>query len=259
MKRNVTCGIYPLLAVILSLALLLSACASAPQTVRLPEIPAMHSIGEVQDEYLAQSQDPWVGFNKNMYKFNFYMDKYALLPVVSGYEFITPDFVQERISCFFNNLREVRNITNNIFQLKGKHTLKSLSRFVVNSSIGIGGLFDPATELGLEERREDFGQTLGYWGAAPGPYLILPLVGPSNVRDTSGFVVDTSIQMAIKFAIDPFSGVDNSWLIDGGMTMLEGIDKRHLTKFRYHDSSYPFEYEMLRYLYGKKREIEIRQ
>ena len=250
---------YPLLAVIFSLVLTLSGCASAPQMVSLPEIPAMHSVDEIQDEYLAQSQDPWVGFNKNMYKFNFYMDKYALLPVVSGYEFITPTFVQERISSFFSNLREVRNITNNMFQLKGKQTLKSLSRFVINSSVGIGGLFDPATGLGLETPQEDFGQTLGYWGADPGPYLILPLMGPSNVRDTSGFVVDTSIQMAIKFAIDPFSGIDNSWIIDAGMTTLEGIDKRHLTKFRYHDSGYPFEYEMLRYLYGKKREIEIRQ
>ena len=209
-------------------------CATTATTAALPpEEPAMHSVKEVQDEYVAQSPDPWVGFNRSMYKFNYKLDKYFLLPVTAGYEFVTPELVQTGISNIFSNLLEVRNITNCIFQLKAGQTLKTLGRFVTNSTIGIGGIFDPATSMGMEQQPEDFGQTLGYWGVASGPYMVLPLFGPSNVRDTGGIVVDGAIRFAIKSAIDPFGSVDTTTktAIETGITAVEAVDKRHREKF----------------------------
>ena len=247
--------VNPLLSA-LCLALLCAGCATT--TLNLPpEEPAMHSLSEIKDEYVVQSPDPWVGFNRSMYKFNYNLDKYVLLPVVGGYEFITPVIVQDGISNFFNNLLELRNFSNNLFQLKAVPSFATLGRFVINSTIGIGGLFDPATRMGIEKRTEDFGQTLGYWGMSSGPYLVLPLFGPSNVRDTGGIVVDAGIRMAVVSAIDPFAYVDNANAIETGITALESIDKRHGEKFRYYGSDYPFEYEMVRFLSGKQRELQV--
>ena len=145
----------------LMLLLMLSGCATSTLNSRA-EVPARHSISEFNDQRFAEVSDPWEGFNRNMYRFNFYFDKYLFLPVVSGYEYITPTFVQERISGFYNNLGELQNFSNSLFQLKGLEAVSTLGRFVTNSTIGIGGLFDPATSFGLERRDQDFGKTLGY-------------------------------------------------------------------------------------------------
>lgn len=250
--------VYPLLLA-LCLALPFAGCAT---TATLPaEVPAMHSVSEVKDEYvLTPGGDPWVGFNRSMYRFNYNLDKYFLLPVVSGYEFITPTLVQDGVSNIFNNILEVRNLTNCIFQLKGMQTVTTLGRFVTNSTIGIGGIFDVATSMGMKRQPEDFGQTLGYWGVDAGPYLVLPLFGPSNVRDTGGIVVDAGIRFAIVSAIDPkvyVDGTDEWGTIEAGVTFLEAIDKRHQEPFRYYGTAYPFEYEMVRFLSGKSRELQV--
>ena len=193
-----------------------------------------------------------------MYRFNYYFDKYLLLPVVRGYEFVTPVFVQDRLTNFFSNVREVRNLTNSMFQLKGSESLTTLGRFVTNSTIGLGGLFDPATSLGMLQRPEDFGKTLGYWGVDSGPYLVLPIFGPSSVRDTSGMAVDNGIRYGIYTGIDPFGDLDYEFEVATGITMLESVDLRHQTNFHYFESGYPFEYYMVRFFYHEKREIESR-
>jgi phospholipid-binding lipoprotein MlaA len=247
--------VYPLLLALCFL-LFLTGCA-ATGAILPPEVPAMHSVSEVKDEYIAQSPDPWVGFNRRMYRFNYNLDKYFLLPVVTGYEFITPVIVQKGISQVFSNIREVRNLTNSVCQLKGIQSMKTLGRFVINSTVGIGGIFDPATSMGMEKQDEDFGQTLGYWGVKSGPYLVLPFYGPSNVRDTGGIVVDAGVRMAIISAIDPFGNVDHGNAIKTGISVLDAVDKRHAEKFRYYGSAYPFEYEMIRFLSGKQRELQI--
>lgn len=237
------------------LVLTLAGCATnAP--VLPPEEPPMHTIEEFKDQRFADVADPWEGFNRSMYNFNFYLDKYLLLPVVHGYEYVTPIFVQDRITNFFGNLREVRNLTNSMFQLKGMESLTTLGRFVTNSTLGLGGLFDPATPLGLERRVQDFGKTLGYWGVESGPYLVLPLYGPSSVRDTGGLAVDSSIRYGIYYGIDPLGNNDYEAEIVSGATTLESIDVRHQTSFRYFDSGYPFEYYMVRFFYHEKRNIE---
>ena len=239
----------------LSLAMSLTGCAT---TATLPpEVPPMHSVSEIKDERVAQSKDSWEGFNRTMYNFNYRLDKYFLLPIVSGYEFITPTFVQQGVSNFFNNIEETRNLTNSIFQLKGKQTLMTLGRFVTNSTLGIGGLFDVAKKMGMERQSEDFGQTLGVWGVGSGPYVVLPILGPNTVRSTAGFLVDTGVRIAIVDGLDIYGDDDESGAIEAAVTTLEFIDTRHQIKFRYYKTHYPFEYFMVRYLYKQQGEFAI--
>jgi phospholipid-binding lipoprotein MlaA len=245
---------YHIFHVIL-LTLVLTGCASITLNNQA-EVPARHSISEFRDQKFAEVADPWERFNRSMYRFNFYVDKYLFLPVVNGYEFITPTFVQKGISGFYNNLREVQNFSNSVFQLKGKESVTTLGRFVTNSTVGIGGLFDPATRLGLKRHDEDFGKTLAHWGAGSGPYLVLPVFGPSSLRDTWGLAVDTGMKYGIYTAVDPFGFTGNSFSINAGITTLDAVDTRHQQSFRYYESGNPFEYYMVRFIYHEKREIE---
>jgi phospholipid-binding lipoprotein MlaA len=220
------------------------------------EEPAMHTISEFRDQRFAEVADPWESLNRSTYNFNFYFDKYVFLPLTSGYEYVTPRFVQQRVSNFYNNLGEIRNLTNSLFQLKGAESATTLGRFVTNSTVGLGGLFDPATSFGLERQNQDFGKTLGYWGVDSGPYLVLPLFGPSSLRDTGGLVVDSGIYYGMYAAIDPFANSGNGYAYDAGVTALKTVDDRHQQSFRYFESGFPFEYDMVRFIYHEKREIE---
>ncbi|MHB8121243.1 MAG: MlaA family lipoprotein [Desulfuromonadaceae bacterium] len=237
------------------LVLFLAGCATTRVDTRA-EVPAMHTMDEFRDQHLAEVADPWETFNRTIYRFNYYFDKHLFLPVVSGYEFITPTFVQKRVSGIYNNLGEVRNFTNSVFQLKGAESVKTLGRFVTNSTVGLGGMFDPATSFGLKRHNEDFGQTLGYWGVASGPYLVLPVFGPSNLRDTGGLAVDSGINYGLYTAVAPFENSSNSFALSAGVKTLEGVDTRHQQPFRYYESGYPFEYYMVRFLYHEKRKME---
>ncbi|HEY5513905.1 MAG TPA: VacJ family lipoprotein [Geomonas sp.] len=239
-----------------ALTLMLSLPGCAATRANTAEERPMHSINEFRDQRFADVADPWEGFNRSMYRFNFYFDKYVFLPVVTGYEFVTPGFVQQRISGFYNNLNEVRNLTNSMFQLKGVESATTLGRFLTNSTLGLGGMFDPATKFGLARHDQDFGKTLGYWGASSGPYLVLPIFGPSSLRDTGGLAVDYGISYGIYTAVDPFPNSSNGLAISAGISTLGTVDARHQQSFRYYESGYPFEYYMVRFLYHEKREIE---
>ena len=237
------------------LMILLSGCATTLGNNRA-EVPAKHSLSEFKDQRFAEVADPWERFNLSMYKFNFYFDKYLFLPVVNSYEYVAPVVVQERVSSFFSNLGEIKNFTNSIFQLNGEESVNTFSRFLTNSILGIGGLFDPATEFGLERADQDFGKTLGVWGVESGPYLVLPIFGPSSLRDASGLAVDSAIRYGIYTAVDPFRNMDSGSDISTGITVMEAVDARHQQSFRYHESGYPFEYNMVRFFSHEKREIE---
>jgi phospholipid-binding lipoprotein MlaA len=216
---------------------------------------ALHTVDEIDDERIAVAgEDPWEGFNRNMYKFNYRLDKYFLLPIVSGYEFITPTLLQKGVSNFFNNIGEFRTMYNSLLQAKGEKFLMTFGRFLTNSTIGLGGLFDPATSLGMARQNEDFGQTLAVWGADSGPYLVMPLLGPGTVRSAGGFMVDSLAHYGVSSAI----GVDKT--LGSAKTLVTGlkaIDNRHQQPFRYYGSDFPFEYEMVRFLYRQKRELEV--
>jgi phospholipid-binding lipoprotein MlaA len=134
--------------------------------------------------------DPWQRMNRGIFWFNDQADQYVLEPVAKGWDVIMPEPAETSISNFFGNLRFPVVMLNDLLQGKPGDAAIDVGRFMVNTTFGIGGLFDPATIWGLQRHNEDFGQTLGVWGVPPGPYLVLPLLGPSNPRDTAGIPVD---------------------------------------------------------------------
>jgi len=154
----------------------------------------------VPSEGVLEEYDPWEPFNEKMFSFNYNMDKYVLKPVAKGYNFVMPDRVQQMIDSGFDNILVVQRVVNNLLQWRPKGAGAEVGRFLINSTLGIGGLFDIAKqEFGLQKTRVDFGQTLGIWGLNPGPFLVLPFLPPLTVRDGIGTAVDG--------AMDPLSYV----------------------------------------------------
>jgi phospholipid-binding lipoprotein MlaA len=148
--------------------------------------------GGVWAQGMTQPQvDPWESFNRKMFSFNDSLDQAVLKPVARTYVEMTPSFIRTGVSNFFGNLRDLWSAANSALQAKPGPALENTGRFLVNTTVGIYGLFDVATPLGLERHTEDLGQTLGWWGVSSGPYVVLPLFGPSTVRDGLGLVVDS--------------------------------------------------------------------
>ena len=168
-------------AVTLVTALCLSAAAYAA------------SAAETETPADPQDSDPIESVNRGIFWFNDQLDIYVLEPVATGYDKITPQRVQKSIVNFFDNLRFPIIAGNNLLQGKVKSAASDVARFGVNTTVGILGFFDPASNWGLEAHDEDFGQPLGYWGVPPGPYLVLPFLGPSNPRDASGLAADSVV------------------------------------------------------------------
>ena len=135
--------------------------------------------------------DPFEGVNRVVFKFNDTLDRFVVKPVAKTYRWVAPKFVERGVSNFFSNLGEVTTIPNHLLQGKVGQSFNSTGRFLINSTIGVVGLWDVATPMGLRKTKEDFGQTLGKWHVPSGPYLVLPILGPSTVRDAGGTVVDT--------------------------------------------------------------------
>lgn len=143
----------------------------------------------------ANPKDPLEPMNRSISRFNDSLDENVLKPVATNYQEVMPDLVQKGVRNVFNNLSDIWSTVNNGLQLKGRDTAESLMRSVVNTVFGIYGIFDVATPIGLQRHPEDFGQTLGAWGVTNGPYVVLPLFGPSTLRDTAGMPVDTSMDL----------------------------------------------------------------
>ena len=143
-------------------------------------IPAAALAGEAAG---ADPRDPWEGYNRAVFAFNDGLDTALLKPAARAYDTVVPEPVDRGVSNFFANLGEVGNFANSLLQAKPGESARALARLAINSTVGLLGLFDVATGLGIERGEEDFGQTLGAWGAGPGPYFVLPVLGPSTVRD----------------------------------------------------------------------------
>ena len=138
----------------------------------------------------ANPTDPLEPFNRSVYSFNEGLDRAVLKPVATAYQNITPSPVRTGVTNFFENISDVWSMVNNVLQAKPAQAADSLFRVTTNTLWGVGGIFDVATELKIPKHKEDFGQTLGTWGLGSGPYVVLPLFGPSSMRDTAGLVVD---------------------------------------------------------------------
>jgi phospholipid-binding lipoprotein MlaA len=139
-------------------------------------------------------RDPWEGFNRGVYSFNETFDQYVAQPVARGYVAVLHQEIRTRVSNFFANIQDLLIGANNFLQGKFEDGVNDWARFTFNSTFGLLGLHDVASDLGLEKHNEDFGQTLGRWGAGPGPYLVLPFLGSSTVRDATGTAVDWAVQ-----------------------------------------------------------------
>ncbi|WP_043309446.1 VacJ family lipoprotein [Pseudomonas sp. ML96] len=196
--------------------------------------------------------DPWESWNRRVYHFNYRFDEWVFLPVVRGYRYVTPGFVRSGVSNFFGNLGDVPNLLNSLLQFKGKRSLQTTGRLLVNTTVGVAGLWDPASRIGLPKQSEDFGQTLGFYGVPDGPYVMLPLLGPSNLRDTGGKVFDFVAENQINYLNVAEVSSDHPEI-----TVLKVVDMRHTTNFRYGQMNSPFEYEKVRYVYREARKLQI--
>lgn len=154
-----------------------------------------------------EEYDPWEPLNTKVFEFNRQVDRWILKPVAQGYNFVMPDPVQIGISNFFYNLRFPPRFVNNVLQGKAKGAGIEVGRFLVNSTAGVGGFFDVAQHLDLNTPDEDTGQTLGFYGVSPGPYLVLPLLPPFTVRDFAGFLGDIALN-PINWLVAPLIEID---------------------------------------------------
>jgi phospholipid-binding lipoprotein MlaA len=189
-------------------------------------------------------RDPWEGLNRKTFAFNEFLDGYFLKPAAKGYEAITPDAVDTGVSNFFSNLREVPSFVNHAVQAKPAEASADAGRFLVNSTLGLFGVFDVASKLGIEQKESDFGLTLGHWGLGSGPYVVLPFLGPSSVRDAAGQAVDVfsyPVTYVSSEAELPLRALD---IVDSRASLLE--TEKLITGDRY---------TFLRNLYMQRREF----
>lgn len=186
-------------AALVTACLLLAGCASVPP------------------DYTTQTKDPWEGFNRAIYSFNDKLDKDVARPVATAYVRAVPEPARNRFHDFISNLGEPVNIVNAALQGKFKQSLQDTGRFLVNSIVGLFGFFDVATHIGLPHQDEDLGETLAHWGVPSGPYLVIPVLGPSTVRDAGGLYVDVTANPTLKYMGPRYRNA---------LTVVYGIDTR---------------------------------
>jgi len=236
-------------AAIKSAAALAAAATTVPQGVTsqggehdvVPLTPA--------DAPSIDSYDPWERMNRFTYRFNARFDETIFLPVVYGYDHL-PAPIRSGVHNFFQNLDEVKTIVNYAVQLQPAAGVHSLGRFLINSTIGIGGLLDIATKLNLASEPTGLSMTLSRWGLHPGPYLVLPILGPSTLRDSVGLLGDFGVPYGINL-FNLYRG-NKTWAFG----VLDSVDQRSRTNFRYYATGSPFEYETVRFLYVHRELIE---
>lgn len=237
-------------------ALATSACAStafnpqaAPGAADLPATPTAQAEAETVP---AAVPDPWEGFNRRVHGFNNAADEFVLRPLAVGYQRVVPDPVQAGVSRFFANLRMPATAVNQALQGRPAHAAQSLGRFVVNTTVGIAGVFDPASPLGMPARdHEDFGQTLATWGWQESRYLVLPLLGPRTLRDTVAVVGDQPLS--------PLGQIQDSGAA-AGVQALQAVDGRSrmlpLDKLRREAVD---DYAFVRDAWAQRRQQQIQQ
>ncbi len=188
----------PIRAVTVLMVSLAAGCASVPPEARDP-------------------RDPWQPFNRAVFKFNTDFDNAFVKPVAQAYQAVTPQLLNEGITNFFNNIADINSAVNNTLQFKLSRTGSDIGRLFINTTVGFVGFIDVASNVGLPSYKEDFGQTLGYWGFGAGPFFMMPLLGPSSVRDTFGFAGDV--------VVDPFFSLGEEEIYWGFVT-LRVVDRR---------------------------------
>lgn len=204
----------------------------------------------------ANPDDPWEGWNRSIHSFNEDLDHYILKPIAKGYEYVTPEPVSEGITNFFSNIDDIGVILNDIFQLKLAQAGKDTGRFFLNTTLGLGGFFDVASEVDLPKNIEDFDQTLGYWGVPSGPYLVLPFIGPGSPRGVVGLIGD-ALMDPMNYAM--FAGAAIS-AASSAANAVEGVDKRAglLSSEKIMDEAAVDRYEFIKTAYFQRRNYLIK-
>lgn len=245
---------------LLCFLILAGGCATLPEHQPGPFVAPVHRGVSSQPDQSYRPfliEDPWEGFNLRMYRFNAQLDRYVYLPVVNTYEQVVPESVRHGVSNVFNNLKEIPLFVNAVLQGNGQKASVSLGRFIFNTTIGLGGIIDVLGTGGIAQENEDFGQTLGVWGVQSGPYLVLPVLGPSGARDACGSGVDALMTLNPSDML--FDGL--GWAARSASTVgvygLKAVDSRQQVKFRYYQTGSPFEYQLVRFIYTKKRELDV--
>lgn len=203
------------------------------------------------------SKDPWQGWNRGTQSFNDGVDKHVLKPLAKGYKKITTDVIDQGVSNFFSNFNDLGVTINDVLQLKLKQGGMDMSRFLVNSTVGIAGVIDVATKLNLPKHNEDFGQTLGFWGIPAGPYLVLPFFGPSSPREAVGRVGDAFMNPLTYVSM--FGGFGGT-MASGGARLVDVTDTRAelMTKEKIlNEAVVGDRYEFIRNTYQQSRESLI--
>jgi len=227
---------------------LAKALASEPARAGAKERKAVPLITPADAPSMA-TYDPWGRLNRFTYRFNTRFDEALFLPIANGYRRL-PLPLRSGVHNFFGNLGEVDNIINYTLQLRLVRSLRSAGRLLINTTFGLGGLFDVATKFKLTSAPTGLSATLATWGVRPGPYLVIPLLGPSTLRDGIGVVGDFGTSHVVDIA-HLYRG-DLSWYLEG----VNLVDQRANVDFRYYSSGSPFEYETIRFLYVRMRLIE---
>lgn len=185
-----------------------------------------------------QKLDPWEAWNRKVFAFNEGLDEAVLKPVATGYQKVVPEFVRGMVHNFFGNAEDAWSVVNNLLQGKGQAAFEMLVRFNTNTFFGVAGLFDVASEAGIQRQPEDFGQTLGKWGVASGPYIVWPVLGPSTVRDSFALPLDHAASPAVLLRGDTAGqlGLYGVQLVDTRASLLGAtrvIDEIALDKYTF--------------------------
>ena len=227
------------------------------------------NLEELDEDYIASSQvfqltginDSLEPFNRRMYAFNTQLDRKVLYPASRVYAAVVPKPIRKGISNFYNNFSEIPTFVNSLLQLKPGKAVNALGRFVVNSTVGVLGVADVAKNMGMKRDPETMGDTLGHYGIGTGSYLVLPMFGPSNIRDAIGTGIDTVTEGAVRGVAEEKLFFDTR-VFDKtvyGFTrpVVTGLNARSMLSMRYGDLNSPFEYDLVRALYHNYRKIQV--
>ena len=227
------------------------------------------NLEELDEDYIASSQvfqltginDSLEPFNRRMYAFNTQLDRKVLYPASRVYSAVVPKPIRKGISNFYNNFSEIPTFVNSLLQLKPGKAVNALGRFVVNSTVGVLGVADVAKNMGMKRDPETMGDTLGHYGVGTGSYLVLPMFGPSNIRDAIGTGIDTVTEGAVRGVAEEKLFFDTR-VFDKtvyGFTrpVVTGLNARSMLSMRYGDLNSPFEYDLVRALYHNYRKIQV--
>ena len=198
----------------ITLSTLITGCATTSESNS--EKMNNQEVNTLESESI-DSIDPWENWNRKVHSLNDSLDEHVMKPTAKGYRWIMPDFADMALTNVFNNIKDINVIINDLFQGKFAQSGMDTARFIVNSTAGLGGLIDVASIIDLPRHKEDFGQTLGFWGVPTGPYLVLPFFGPSSARGTAGLIGDV--------AGNPLTYIGMPF-VSGGAFVVDTIDKR---------------------------------